>query len=64
MPNRVLRAYPLADPSQELHFRQYDYPAEPESRLTVSLPREPLHPADTVICLEVDPPEVTIEPLR
>ncbi len=64
MPNRVLRAYPLANPSQELSFRQYDYPAEPECRLTVSLPAQPLHPANTVICLEVDPPDVVIEPLR
>ena len=64
MRNRVLRAYPLADPSQELSFREYDYPAEPERRLTVSLPAEPLHPANTVICLEVDPPDVVIDPLR
>jgi alpha-L-fucosidase len=64
MRNRVVRAYPLADPSLELAFRQFDYPAEPECRLTVTLPPQPLHPADTVICLEVDPPDVIIDPLR
>jgi alpha-L-fucosidase len=64
MANRVVRAYPLADLTRELSFRQFDYPAEPECRLSISLPAEPLHPANTVICLEVDPPDVVIEPLR
>lgn len=63
MANRITRAYPLMDPSQALNVREFDYPAEPEHRVHISLPDEPTHPLDTVICLELEGDDVVIEPL-
>lgn len=62
--NHVVRAYPLMAPRTALAVREYDYPAEPERRLQISLPEKPLHPLDTVICLELEGDQAVIEPLR
>lgn len=52
--NVIKKAYPLSDLKQQLNVRRATFPAEPEWRITISLPEKPLDEYNTVICLELE----------